>query len=189
MILKDSDQLQHTHFRSGDTFTVDYPIEAECEMAQNVIKWLKELYEVLRSIEECISSPHEKNDLLMTSTLRRIENLTMEGEQDGTTQALTWTLFCPWQDKQKLMNQLYFHQEGGLDVLMKVYGMLVSKEWGNFGMDKVYHSNLEDTFSMAVGNYAETIPLRRQIVRLGGLEMCTTTLLRGKSVSRRCWCP
>ena len=40
MILKDSDQLQHTHFRSGDTFNVDYPIEAECEVVQSVIKWL-----------------------------------------------------------------------------------------------------------------------------------------------------
>ena len=37
MILKDSDQLQHTHFRSGDMFTVDYPIEAECEMVQKVL--------------------------------------------------------------------------------------------------------------------------------------------------------
>ncbi len=45
VILKDSDQLQNTHFRSGDTFTVDYPIEAECEMVQDVLKWLKELFE------------------------------------------------------------------------------------------------------------------------------------------------
>ena len=55
MILKDSDQLQHT--RSGDTFTVDYPIEADCKMTQTVIKWLKELLIKLNSIEENISSP------------------------------------------------------------------------------------------------------------------------------------
>ena len=55
MIQKDSDQLQHT--RSGDTFTVDYPIEADCKMTQTVIKWLKELLIKLNSIEENISSP------------------------------------------------------------------------------------------------------------------------------------
>ena len=180
MILKDSDQLQNTHFRSGDTFIIDYPIEAECRMTTNVVKWLKQLYEVLRSIEEDNSSPDEENDseLLMSSCLRRIETLIMEGEQDGTIEALTWSLFGPWQDKQKLMNQLYFQQEGGLDVLMKIFGILVRKQWGDLGIDEVYHIYLEDTCSMAVGNYAGTIPLRRQIVQLGGLEMCTTTLLR-----------
>ena len=125
MILKDSDQLQRTHFRSGDMFTVDYPVEAECEMAQNVIKWLKELYEVLRSIEETVLFSGEKDDLT-SSNFQKIGNLIMEGEN---IEALSFTLFSPRRENRKMMNRFYFQQEGGLDLLMKVYGMLVSKEW------------------------------------------------------------
>ena len=73
MMLKDSDQLQYTHFRSGDTLIVDYPIEAECEMIQKVFKWLKELFELLKSIVENISFPDEENDLLMSSNFRKLK--------------------------------------------------------------------------------------------------------------------
>ena len=174
MILKDSDQLQHTHFRSGDMFTVDYPIEAECEMAQNVIKWLKELFELFKSIEEYNSFPSEENDPMIFS---KIEKLTQEGERDGIVDSLSVDLFFPW-DTKKLTNKLYFQQEGGLDVLMKIYAILVSKDWGDLGINETFHIYLEFMSSSAICNYAQTFPLRRQVVQLGALEMCTTTLLR-----------
>ena len=78
MILKDSDQLQHTHFRSGDTFTVDYPIEADCKIAQNVLKWLNQLYDLLKSIEECVSFSDEEHDLLLSSNFQEMRSLMME---------------------------------------------------------------------------------------------------------------
>ena len=177
MILKDSVQLQHAHFRSGDTFTVDYPIEAECEVVRSVIKWLKELLELLKSVEEVLTSPDEDNDLLMSSNFQKVRNLILEGRRDGAINAFSASLFLPWSDK-KLMNKFYFQQEGGLDVLLKIYGILVSKEWGDFGIDKEFHVYLEQKCSLAVCNYGQTFPLRRQIVQLGGLEMCTITLLR-----------
>ena len=178
MTLKDSDQLQHAHFRSGDTFTVDYPIEAECEMAQNVIKWLKKLHEVLWSIKESISFGDKEKDLLMSSNNQKIESLILEGNRSDAIRDISVTLFSPYGDKKKMMNHFYFHQEGGLDLLMKVYGMVVNKEWGDLGIDKEHHIFLERKCSMAVANYVETTPLCRQVVQLGGLEMCTTTLLR-----------
>ena len=178
MILKDSDQLQHTHFRSGDTFTVGYPIEGECEMVQNVIKWLKELFELFKSVEECVAAPDEAKDLLMSSNYHRIESLILEGDRDGSIQDLSENLFLPWEDKKRLMNKFYFHQEGGLDMLMKVYGILISKEWGDLGINKEFHIYLERECSHAICNYGQSFPLRRQVVHLGGLEMCTTALLR-----------
>ena len=184
MILKDSDQLQHTHFRSGDTFTVDYPIEAECRMAQNVIKWLKELYDLLQSIEENISFPSEESELLISLNFQKVENLIMEGQRDDSINALTMTLFFPLQDKRKLMNKLYFQQEGGLDVLMKVYGVLVRKKWGDLGIDAEFHVYLEENCCMAVCNYTATFSLCHQVVQLGGLEMCMTTLLRRQVCSK-----
>ena len=176
MILKDSDQLQHTHFRTGDTFTVDYPNEAECEVVRNVIKWLKKLYEVLQSIEGNKSFPNEEADDRLMSD--KILNLIMEGERNGNIRDLTETLFCPYGKKEKLMNRFYFHQEGGLDMLMKIYGILVIKEWGDLGISKEFHIYLERKCSLATCNYVEATPLCRQVIQLGGLEMCTTTLLR-----------
>ena len=179
MILKDSDQLQHTHFRSGDTFTVDYPIEAECEMVQTVIKWLKELCDLLKPIEEGVSSPNKENADLISSNSQKIRNLMTEGERAGILGAsLTYSLFTPWRDKKKLMNKFYFHQEGGLDALMKVYSVLISKNWGDLGIDKEFHVYLEYACCHAVWYYAETFQFLHQVVQLGGLEMCTTTLLR-----------
>ena len=62
---------------------------------------------------------------------------------------------------------------------MKVYGILISKEWGSLGIDKKkFHVYLERRCSLAICNYEETYPLQRQVFQLGGLEMSTTTLLR-----------
>ena len=178
MILKDSDELQHIHFRSGDIFTVDYPIEAECEIAKNVIKWLTELLELLKYVEEfSVTCPYELDySLSMSSFFQKIRDLILQGMRDGTINAFSVTLFFPWRDKT-LMNKYYFQQEGGLDVLMKVYGILVSKAWGEFGEHHVY---LEQKCTLAVCNYAHTLPLLRQVVQLGGMEMCIVTLLRRK---------
>ena len=184
MILKDSDQLQHTHFRTGDTFTVDYPIEGECEMVQNVIKWLKELLGSLKSIEEQVKSTHsEEKDLSMFVRLpHKIEELILEGDKEGITKALPLTLFTPWEQKMKQVNHYYFQQEGGLEVLMKVYGLLVDNERLNLaiGIDEQCHLYMEYHCVWAISNYVQTFPLRRQVTKLGGLEMCMKTLLRKK---------
>ena len=178
MILKDSDQLQRTHFRSGDTFTVDYPIEADCEIAQNAMKWLKELHDLLKSIEDNGSPSNEDGDLLISSNLHKIDSLIREGEKDQTIGTLYKVLFLPFDSKKKLMNCFYFHQEGGLDVLMKIYGILVSKEWGDLGIKKGFHIYLESVCSLTINSYARSFLLKRQVVQLGGLEICTAALLK-----------
>ena len=170
MILKDSDQLQRSHFRSGDTFTVHYPIEAECEIVKNVIKWLKELLELLKSIADSEADSHPYED--------ELRDLIIEGENDKIVEALCYKLFTPWEEKKKLMNKFFFQYEGGLDVLIKIYRILVSKEWGDLGIHTDVHIYLERKCTLAISNYLQTISLRRQVSRLGGLELCTTTLLR-----------
>ena len=183
MILKDSDQLQNTHFRSGDTFTVDYPAQAECKVIQKVIQWLKELYELLKSIEENLScsdkvESEEEHDQLMTSLVSKIEDVIDEGENSGLIEALSATLFAPWGDKEKLTNCFYFQQEGGVNVLTKIYGILVDKEWGDLGIDGEDHMYLEGVYCQSITNYGHTSTLLREVVQLGGLEMCMKTLLR-----------
>ena len=184
MILKDSDQLQHTHFRSGDTFTVDYQTRGDCEKIQNVIQWLEDLLEYLQEIGDSNSlSEKDKDPSLLSYLCNMTEDLILSGMHDGTAQDLCLHIFYPWKDKRTYVNKLHFHHEGGLDVLMEVYGHMISKEWGDLGIDSQFHLYLECLCSQAVANYTQTFRLRRQVVQLGGLEMCTKTLLR-KQVGR-----
>ena len=189
MILKDSDQLQLTHFRSEDTFTVDYPSEGECEMVRNVIKWLKQLLESLKSIKEKTKSTHnEERDHSIFVQLHEIEELILEGDKEGIASALSLSLFTPWEQKTKQVNHYYFQQEGGLEVLMKIYGWLVDYEQLNLaiGIDKQYCLYVEYQCVWAISNYVQTFPLRRQVTKLGGLEMCMKTLLRKKMGRNGC---
>ena len=184
MVLKDSDQLQHTHFRSGDTFTVDYQTRGDCEKIQDVIKWLKDLLKYLEEIDNnYLSDDDEEPSNSLSYLCNRTEDLILSGMHDGTAQELCLHLFYPWKDKRTYVNKLHFQHEGGLEVLMKVYGHMISKEWGEIGIDSQFHLYLECLCSQAVANYTQTFQLRRQVVKLGGLEMCTKTLLR-KQVGR-----
>ena len=191
MILKDSDQLQHTHFRSGDTFTIDYPAHAECKVIQNVIQWLKELYELLKSIEENVScsdeiESEEEHDQLMSSLVSKIEDIIGEGVNSGLIEAFSGALFLPWGDKEKITNCFYFQQEGGVSVLTKIYGILVSKEWGDLGIDVEVHMDLEGLYCQSIIKYGHKMALLREIVQLGGLEMCMKTLLRRQLRGEEC---
>ena len=180
MILKDSDQLQHTHFRSGDTFTVDYPIEGECKMVQNVIQWMREILDLLQILDE--ASPltdEEREDELILSTVSKIERLTIVGDTDGTLDALFMRMFYPWKNMKKYVNKLYFHQKGGLEVLIKIYNLLVSNEWGDLGIDD-HLLDLEHHCVGALTNYVESFALSRQVMKLGGLETFLKSLLRKK---------
>ena len=185
MILKDYDELQHTHFRSGDTFTVNYQTRGDCKRVQNVIQWLEE---ILGYLEDNNSHSDEQKDPSLSSYLCNMaEDLILSGMHNGTAQDLCLHLFYPWKDKRTYVNKLHFHHEGGLEVLMKVYGQMVSKEWGGMGIDSQFHLYLECLCSQAVANYTQTFPLRRQVIQSGGLDMCTKTLLR-KQVRRDSGC-
>ena len=62
-------------------------------MIQNVIQWLKELYQLLNAVEETISSSNEEDDQLMPSLVAKIEDLIAEGENFDLIEALSGTLF------------------------------------------------------------------------------------------------
>ena len=180
MILKDSDQLPHTHFRSGDTVTVDYPIEGECKMVRNVIQWMREILDLLQILDEAYPlSGEEREDDLILSTVRKIERLTTVGDTDGTLDALYMGMFYPWKNMKKYVNKLYFHQKGGLEVLIKTYNLLVSNEWGDLGIDD-HLLDLEHHCVGSLTNYVASFALSCQVMKLGGLETFLKSLLKKK---------
>lgn len=180
LLLKDSDELRHTHFRSGDTFIVNYQTDGDCEKVYSVVNWLRGLLDLLLAIEE--NDSYEDNDrdhsLSTYHFCNMAEDCILAGMHDGMAQALCLHLFYPWRDKRKYVNKLHFWHVGGLDVLMEVYSLLVDKVWGDIGINSEIHLYMECLCCQAVANYTQTFPLRRQVVQLGGLEMCMKTLLR-----------
>ena len=187
MILKDSDQLQHMQFRSGDMFTVDYQIVGDCEAIQSVIQWLGDLLEYLGGIETYSTNSLSEKDkipsILSSLCISMVEEIVLSEMHDGTARDLCLHLFSPWKDKRTYVNKLHFHHEGGLDMLMKIYGHMTSKEWGGIGIDSKFHLYLECLCSQVVASYMQALQFRRQVVQSGGLDMCTKSLLR-KQVGR-----
>ena len=183
LLLKDSDDLGRTHFRSGDTFVVDYETDGDCKKISSVVEWLKKLLRLLLAIENNNSDTENETDRYLSNyaLCNSIKEDILAGMHDGKAQDLCLHLFYPWQDKRKYINKLHFQHEGGLDALMKVYGLLVDKAWGDIGINFEVHLYMECLCCQAVANYTQTFPLRRQVVQLGGLEMCIKTLLRIKA--------
>ena len=176
--LKDSDVFQQTQFRHGDTFTVLYPTSGDCDKVQEVIAWLSEVLALIRAIKDYDSKEESSPETSFDTLCDMAEKAILSGMQYGTAQDLCLHLFYPWKEKRTYVNKLHFHHKGGLDVLMKVYGLLVEKSWGGLGINSDFHLYLECLCSQAVANYTQTFALRRQVLKLGGLEMCIKTLLR-----------
>ena len=148
-------------------------------MIQKAFKWLKELYESLKSVEENISSHDKGKDALISSNF---EAKIVDGERDTIVEALTWRLFGQSKKKKTLMNRTYFYHIGGLNVLMELYRILVSKEWGELGIEKWFHIYLENVCSRIVCvNAAHSPPHQHNVVKLGALEMCMKAVLRWRS--------
>lgn len=171
VVLKDTDKLQHTHFRSGDTFTVNYETRGDCEKVQDVIQWLGEICIHLSALSDEEKGPS-------TESCLEIVELILSGDEKGTVKDLYYNLFHSGPSEN--VNRLHFVDEGGLDLLMRVYHLLVSKDWGQLGIDVECHHYLEHCCVRSLVNYAASHPLCRQVLHLGGMDMCLKTLLRKK---------
>ena len=158
----DSDDLISSYVRSGDTFLISYPIEGECERVIRVVQWLKQIVEsLLENLEKSKTSELAKKYVsLMPSNLRN---------------DLSQHLFYPWSNMTKYVNKLHFDALGGVEVLMSCYGALQTLRQRNIRLFK--GDLLEAVCSWSVLNFTQTFPLRRQVVRYGGLEYCINTFL------------
>lgn len=151
--------------RSGDTITVKYLAEGNCQEILEIISWMgvvrailkQEKPSVTRGISECLYE-------LLTSAIefRYMENLAFD-------------YLYPWLDAKKYANKLFFLSNGGLHIMMELYSLLVRESWK---MQLLKMKHLEYGILRVLWNFSETFSLRREIIRLGGLEMCMQSLMR-----------
>ena len=106
--LSDGDSLLERRIRSGDTLSVSYLCEADCQLIREVIEWLKNVTAAIQ-----------------------IEHLTAEGGANtddiiktGCFEAEYPTLLHKsfrWLDPKCYVNKLYFEAMGGLQAVIELY--------------------------------------------------------------------
>ena len=156
----DSDDLISSYIRSGDTFLISYPIEGECERVINVTEWLKQIAE---SLQENFKESRTMNSELAKKYISLFPKIRASH------------ILYPWSNKVKYVNKLHFVSLGGVEVLMACCGYLQRLRQGKVWLFR--RDSLEATFCLFITNFTQTLSLRRQVEKYGGLDYCINAFL------------
>ena len=165
--LLDSQRLASLYLRSGDTLRVEYFAKADVEQLRNDI--------------DCSLRP--TLEFLRTSSKRKIYGkfLQMRREYEALLSSCQSSLhdvalkrLRPWNHARTEANRRYLIQEGGLDVVLGIYAILVPIHWNSRD-----HSlqNLEISCLSFLWNFSETAYARQLIVGKGGFDMMLKSLM------------
>ena len=168
--LINENDLKAARLRSGDAITVFYLSEGDCEEIVKVLSWMGLILASLK--QEYPSLTHGIN--------QELNRLLIYGIECELIENLAFDYFYPWLDARKYVNKLHFLHNGGLEIIMEIYSLLLKETWGQCFLKMKY---LEYGILRVLWNFSETFALRRAIIHLGGLNMCMTSLLR-ESVMR-----
>ncbi len=163
--LRDAESLANLHVRSGDRLSVAYKAPADCTAIKEAIAWMNSVVELL---EEETPAAH---------TSRRVLDLIISGYQACIMENLAFKRFSPWVSPVVQVNKLYFLQEGGLELLLKLFGLVLNVPWPVSPREFKY---VEHICMTVVSNLASSLELRRLIVNHGIILMCLQSLLRVK---------
>ena len=163
--LHDKEDVVRARIRSGDTITVRYLAEGDCKEVLGIISWMGVVLAVLKT----------ENPSLTRGMSEHLNDLVTSAIEQEYIENLAFEYFFPWLDAKKYTNKLHFVNEGGLEIMMELYGLLHRESWGRCLLKMKY---LEYGILRVLWNLSETFPLRRAIIRLGGLELCMQSLMR-----------
>ena len=163
--LSDDSALDACCIRSGDTLHVRYPSEGDCKAILEITSWMGLLLAALK----------QEDPSLVRRPSDGLEILLMVGIENEFIENLAFEHFFPWLDAKKYVNKLHFVYNGGLDILMEVYALLLRQSWSKCLIKLKY---MEYGILRVLWNLSETFALRRLINQHGGLEMVMKSLLR-----------
>ena len=155
--LSDGDSLAERRIRSGDTLSISYLCEGDCELIKEITVWLRQVYAALRSINASYC-----------------EVLIRRGMSAGYIESLPIKIF-EWLNPKAYVSKLYFESQGGLTVLCKLYRNLANREWST--MPQLYKF-LEGFAIQTIGNFGENFYLRRISLKEDVLDSVMSSLLR-----------
>lgn len=163
--LIEKDDVQRARIRSGDTITVCYLAEGDCQEVLGIIGWMGVVLAVLRT----------ENPTVSRGMSEQLNDLVTNAIEQEYIESLAFDYFFPWLDDKKYANKLHFINNGGLDIMMELYSLLQRETWGKCLLKMKY---LEYGLLRVLWNLSETFALRRAIIRLGGLDLCMQSLMR-----------
>ena len=167
----ESHPLASTHdvklarIRSGDTITVRYLAEGDCQEILEIIGWLGLIMATLKL----------ENPSITRGISESLYELLTSGIEFKYMENLAFDYFYPWLDARKYANKIFFLTNGGLDIMMELYSLLDRERWEKRLLKMKY---LEYGILRVLWNLSETFALRRAIVHLGGLDLCMRSLMR-----------
>ena len=164
-VLNDSDSLKLFRIRSGDTLNVLYEAKAECAEVEKVVMWLQTL---LSLFDSHLPSPADESPSESEIELKK-------AVQGGLLQSLHKGLFALSEVKE--MNMLYFLYTGGVELLLKIYSLLVKQEWSTCLRFLKY---FELSIINALYYLCIKFDLRNILIKQGCTELCIQSLLRLK---------
>ena len=155
--LSDGDSLLERRIRSGDTLSVSYPCDADCQLIREIIEWIKQVVKAMK-YENGIDT----------------DGIIWSGINAKYHETLPIHIF-DWLSPKAFVNKLYFKTEGGLTALIELYKELTDCDWATMRPLLKY---LESFSIQSIGNFGEVFPLRRLSLEAGVLDMALRSLLR-----------
>ena len=169
------DTLRAHRVRNGDTFHVHYKSEADVKEIRGVVDSMQE---ALNTVEE--SYQHYPDYYIRGREFDRENALgvIMQFEQHikpETVECLATHYFQPFTSERAIANRLYFLDIGGLDMLHKLYCVVLKYPWEVTVVTLQY---LEQAILRVLWNITASFDIRLQVLRYPFIKLCVQSALR-----------
>ena len=153
VVLNEDTSIKSLRLRAGDELHMSYYATAECKKLLSVLRWLEA---TLSNVRGNVRDERNQEPYGYYHPLDRLADLFMPSAE--------------------LANKDYFIAQGGLKLLMELYGCLLKYEWENMADQWRY---LEDRILLALRRLSRyTLSHGQLILKEDGLRMCLATLTR-----------
>ena len=155
-VLSGTEQVEKLYMRSGDSILVRYYSKLDVNDFEVINTWLRKIRDIVLS--------YEKDD---TAQL-----LFAAGYTNNSKPACPYgdvvDLLGKWGTPRGKVNRRYVVQEGGIDLVLRLYGILTEMHWDELSM-----SSLQDLLGCLaiLWNFCETYDARLLIVQRGGFDL------------------
>ena len=171
VVLKDSDSISSLQLRSDDTLHLTYKAKADCGDIEQAANWMESAHALL-----CARKPSSSGGVHVSDNTR---DFIIAGYQQGIMEDLAYKHFSPWVSPVTQVNKLYFLQLGGLDVLLRLYKLVLSMPWSETPVEVKY---LQCVCMNVLSNLASSLDLRKLLIQRNVVQMSLQSLLQVKLV-------
>lgn len=158
-------ELSSYYLKSGDTIKICYPVKCDCQNVKIATKWLRDSTAELETMKRSHS----------TEFLALFEKYISKMPDNLTCLKQFNTLFGSWTDKVKNMNCSYFEYLDGIDLLVKLHGVIISME--SIPEFKLHAFDFEHIVCHILSVIARNRYFSKRITEAGGLDTCIFSFL------------